>query len=1114
MATHASGDVVAEFIDIDRSQPNDSGPADWSPTNQRRRQQRARPTQPRPATAPERRTFVDLLRWRATYLKNQLAYTFLFNGEGGESTITYAELDRQARAIAAELQSLELEGERAVLLYPPGLDFIAAFFGCLYAGVIAVPSYPPRMNRKLERVEAIVADAEARVALTTGDVLRRTPIDELLKPDRLTWLTTDTIDAGGEIGWKAPGVASDRVAFLQYTSGSTAMPRGVMVSHANLLDNCARICQAVNASSSSKGMFWLPSYHDMGLISGILCPLYQGAPSVLMSPMAFLQRPVRWLQAISRHRATISGGPNFAYELCIEKITAEERRALDLSSWAVALNGAEPVRAETLDRFCEEFACCGFRREAFYPCYGLAEATLMVSGGRKSRQPVIRSFDANALSARRVVKTPTSDAAAKRVVGCGQVIAGDVAIVDPETLQPCASDCIGEIWVTNNSVAQGYWRRDAETDDVFRARRAGRGNREFLRTGDLGFLRGDELFVVGRIKDLLIVRGCNHYPQDIERTAEASHRSVRASCCAAFTVEEPDGQRLVVACEVERRIEGTADEISAAIRGQVSHEHELRVDSVVLLKPGAMPKTSSGKLQRSRCRDLFASGQLNTIAWSDDARPCGNSLVGPIRDTIEQIAKERGTQISLDSNLSELGLDSLERVEMLAALETKFGGRFPEHVLSQLVTCRDLADAAGRYLAKDEMAGEPHRTGIPPEHYCFERSPEFLRLRQTLESLQQAGIANPYFTVHQRVNNDTTLIDGQELINFSSFNYLGMSGDPRVSEAAKAAIDRFGTSASASRLVSGEKTIHRELETQIARLVGAEDAIAYVGGHSTNETTIGHLFGANDLILHDALAHNSIVQGAVLSGACRRSFPHNDWAAADRLLNHLRSKYQRVLIAIEGAYSMDGDIPDLRQFIELKQRHKTFLMVDEAHSIGVLGQRGRGIGEYWQTDPAQVDLWMGTLSKAFGSCGGYIAGKRGLVEYLKYTAPGFVYSVGISPSNAAAALAAIDLLRREPERVARLHERATLFLSLAKRHGLNTGRSYGTPVIPLIVGDSMKCLRWSQVLRQRGINVQPIVHPAVEEASARLRFFVTSTHTEEQIRFAATTAAATFARLT
>jgi len=366
--------------------------------------------------------------------------------------------------------------------------------------------------------------------------------------------------------------------------------------------------------------------------------------------------------------------------------------------------------------------------------------------------------------------------------------------------------------------------------------------------------------------------------------------------------------------------------------------------------------------------------------------------------------------------------------------------------------------------------------------------------------LESTGLGNPFFKVHERVSNDTTVIGGREMINFSSYNYVGMSGDPVVAAAAKAAIDRYGTSVSASRLVSGEKGLHRELERAIADFIGADDAIVFVGGHSTNETTVGHLFGPGDLILHDALAHNSIVQGCILSGAHRRPFPHNNWQVVDKLLADLRCDYRRVLVAIEGVYSTDGDIPDLPRFIEVKKRHKVFLMVDEAHSAGVLGPHGRGIGEYFGVNPQDVDLWMGTLSKSFGSCGGYIAGCRAMVEYLKYTAPGFVYSVGISPANAAAALAAIRLLKDEPERVAWLHERARLFLSLARSRGLNTGLSKDSPIVPVILGDSVHCLRLSRAMFDRGINVQPILYPAVEERAARLRFFITASHTEEQIR--------------
>jgi len=346
-----------------------------------------------------------------------------------------------------------------------------------------------------------------------------------------------------------------------------------------------------------------------------------------------------------------------------------------------------------------------------------------------------------------------------------------------------------------------------------------------------------------------------------------------------------------------------------------------------------------------------------------------------------------------------------------------------------------------------------------------------------------------------------TIIDGKEYINFSAYNYLGMSGDPEVNEAAKAAIDRYGTSTSASRVVSGQKIIHVELEREMTRFLGTEDTVAFVGGHATNESVIGHLLGPGDLILHDALAHNSIVQGSILSGARRRPFPHNDWKAADELLEQYRHEYRRVLLAIEGVYSMDGDIADVPHFIEVKKRHKALLMIDEAHSMGILGANGRGVGEHFQIAPADVDVWMGTFSKGFGSSGGYISGTKALAEYLRYTAPGFVFAAAMPPAAAAAALASLKILQSDPGRVARLRKNSRLFLDLAKRYGLNTGLSEGTPIVPVILGNSVKSLMLSKALFSRGINVQPIVHPAVEENAARLRFFLASTHSEEQIRY-------------
>lgn len=378
---------------------------------------------------------------------------------------------------------------------------------------------------------------------------------------------------------------------------------------------------------------------------------------------------------------------------------------------------------------------------------------------------------------------------------------------------------------------------------------------------------------------------------------------------------------------------------------------------------------------------------------------------------------------------------------------------------------------------------------------------------------EKLGIANPFFRAHDGIARQVTRVGERELVNFASYNYLDLSGHPKVAAAAKRAIDDYGTSVSASRVVSGERPVHRALEERIARLVGTEDAVVFVSGHATNTSVIGQMFGSQDLVLYDSLIHNSVVQGALLSGATRRPFPHNDFRALNRLLEDSRRKYRHVLVAVEGVYSMDGDIPDLRQLVELRRKHHLFLLVDEAHSIGVLGAQGGGAREHFGIDAADVDLWMGTLSKSFASCGGYIAATGELVDHVKCTAPGFVYSVGMAPPVAAAALAAIDVMAEEPERVERLQERGHRFLELANRAGLNTGTSAGFSVIPAIVGSSVLAARLSNRLFEHGINVQPILYPAVEERGARLRFFVSCAHTNEQLEHAALTTARELRRL-
>lgn len=391
------------------------------------------------------------------------------------------------------------------------------------------------------------------------------------------------------------------------------------------------------------------------------------------------------------------------------------------------------------------------------------------------------------------------------------------------------------------------------------------------------------------------------------------------------------------------------------------------------------------------------------------------------------------------------------------------------------------------------------RNAIPEAFYRFHLHPSYQQLRILNDGAAKLGLQNPFFKLHEGTATDRTRIDGKPYINYSSYNYLGMSGDPKVVQAAKDAIDRYGTSVSASRLVSGERPIHRQLEEGLAKLYGVDDAITFVSGHATNVSTIGHLFGPRDLILHDELIHNSILQGVQLSGARRLPFPHNDWSTLDNILDEQRHQFERVLIVLEGIYSMDGDYPDLPHFVEIKRRHRCFLMVDEAHSLGVMGATGLGIREHFGLDGSDVDIWMGTLSKTLAGCGGYIAGESALVEHLKFLAPGFLYSVGMPPPVAAASLAALDRMLEEPQRVQALQARGRYFLERAQAAGIDTGTSTGLAVVPAIVGSSLKATRLSAKLFEQGINVQPILYPAVPEKAARLRFFISCTHTEAQI---------------
>jgi acyl-CoA synthetase (AMP-forming)/AMP-acid ligase II len=574
-----------------------------------------------PSVAIEFATFGDALAARAAGVREATAFTFLADGELEEETITYGALHERALAIAGRLRETVRPGGRALLLFAPGLDYVAALFGCFYASVVAVSSYPPqpkRLERTLERLLAIAEDAGIEVVLTVSairDAAALLPADNPLS--RAAWIATDG-EALEVSAWERDECVSEDLAFLQYTSGSTAAPRGVALTHRNLIVNSEAIARAFGHSSESRGLIWLPPYHDMGLIGGVLQPIYRGFPCVLLSPLAVIKRPARWLEAVSRHHATVSGGPDFAYDLCVHKIDPELRDSLDLSTWEVAFNGAEPVRARTIEAFSDTFAPCGFRKSAFMPCYGLAEATLMVTAEGLREPPVIERFDARELEGGRLVHTTAATGRSTTLVGCGEPVSGHaIEIVHPELRLRCETEQVGEIWISGPSVASGYWSHERETEETFGARLADDPVRgPFLRTGDLGVLRDGELFVVGRLKEVLILRGRNYFPHEIEEAAEGADRRLRRHSSAAFTLIEESGEPyLAIVAEV---VDGTEscelEETIAVARGCVADAFDLQTKMIALCRAGSVPKTTSGKIQRSLCRSLLLDGKLDVVA--------------------------------------------------------------------------------------------------------------------------------------------------------------------------------------------------------------------------------------------------------------------------------------------------------------------------------------------------------------------------------------------------------------------------------------------------------------------------------------------------------------------
>ena len=569
-------------------------------------------------TAQGYSTIVEILQEQAATQPDATAYIWLEDGENKTVKLSYRELELQAKAIAMQLRHHAAPGSRVLIAYPysAGLDFIIAFFGCLYAGVVAVPCHPPLNRLTISEMKARLISAETEVILTNSSLLSK--LEEQLAEVRsgLRWLNTDILDNSdvGKINnWQAPKLDRNSLAFLQYTSGSTGEPKGVMINHDCLLQNQEMLRLSFGHSKQSLGVGWLPLFHDMGLIGNVIQAIYLGTSCVLMSPVSFVQKPLRWLQAISKYQATTSGAPNFAYDLLCDRVKDEQLAQLDLSTWEVAFCGAEPVRQATIERFSRKFAPCGFRKQAFYPCYGMAEATLLITGANKEEVPKAMHLDQIALEQNRVVIKDQHQKRVTQIISSGKAwLDGKLAIVNPQTLNQCNSDTIGEIWFSSSCVGQGYWQSPQKTEQTFHAYLHDSEEEKYLRTGDLGFIHQGELYITGRLNDVMVFWGLNHYPQNIEQTVEQCHPALKANNGAALSVTVEGQNRLVIVQEIERSYRKclVPEEVIEAIRWAVFQEHFIDVYAIALLKPGALPKTSSGKVKRSACKEKFLSQNL------------------------------------------------------------------------------------------------------------------------------------------------------------------------------------------------------------------------------------------------------------------------------------------------------------------------------------------------------------------------------------------------------------------------------------------------------------------------------------------------------------------------
>lgn len=1080
-------------------------------------------------------TLIEILDIRAQNQPDKLAYTFLKDGEIEEDSITYARLEQRARAVGAKLHDLIAPGERVLLLFPSGIDYIAAFFGCIYAGAIAIPAYPPRRKQFDQRLQVIIADAQAKVVLTTSEVIANLAHYLVQTPElqELQWIAIDTFTTQDILHWsalwQAPKVLPETLAFLQYTSGSTGHPKGVMVSHGNVIHNSAYMKRIWNCSSDSVMVTWLPIFHDMGLIFGILQPLYSGFSCYLMSPTAFVQRPLRWLQAISHYQATHSGAPNFAYELCLNKINEEQRATLDLSHWEMSINGAEPARAETFTHFYEYFKSTGLRPTTVCHGYGMAEATLAISSVKRFESPIYYTIQSDILEQQhRVVAATAAGQDTHTFVGCGYPDTdAKVVIVDPITLEQCQPDQVGEIWISSPSVAGGYWQKPIENIETFQAYLKDSSVGPFLRTGDLGFLYEGELFITGRLKDLMIIHGENYYPQDIESTAEKSHVALRQGYGAAFSVEVGGEERLVVVQEVERTYLKKVDtgEVISSICQAIAEQHELPVYSVVLLKPATVPKTSSGKIQRQACKSDFLAGNLSTLAvWQHPGVEQLDKLVTepetvPVTSKtplqyLEHAAPEEYYQLILtttrklllaitgfhhindDDNLIENGVDSLSLVELQEQLSKTYHLNISTTFLREYPTLRQVANHLRQRLQPADAMG----TEL-----------SFVAEDKMTDKLK--NLADFSYRLASELTGRRAKIDGQWYIDYGSCNYLGFDWHPHIINSVQPALERWGVHPPWTRFLASPQ-IYQDLENKLMELMEAPYVDVFPTVTLLNMGLMPELVGAEDVVFIDQYAHNCLQMAAALCherGTRIVIFRHNDVNDLAQRLAKISQPCKK-LIVVDGIYSLDGTHAPLPELVKLGKRYQALIMIDDSHGFGILGEhptvdlpygkRGNGIVKYYDLDYGRDGIiYVGQLSKAYSTMGGFVAYGDPAIQIAVRNAFSMIFSGPLPTASLATGIAGLEVNETEGD-VARatLLERTRSLTRGLIELGYEIASPTDSHNIRVNLGAQPVSIEFlKNLMIDERIIVTPAIYPAVEWTNTGFRFMVTALHTEEDI---------------